>query len=228
MTTPLITQDDFTEISQLIATARQRAVQAVNTALIELYWQVGQTISRKIATAEWGDGVVAQLAEHLARTQPGLRGFTRPNLFRMRQFYKAYQGDEIVSPLARQLPWTHNLIILNQSKRPEEREFYLRLATREQWSKRELERQFKAALFERTVLSPAKVSPLLTQTRPDALSIFKDSYMVEFLDLPQSCRSGLTSGFVAATQGFFNRTGAGFLFYWQRISIASRWARLRA
>jgi predicted nuclease of restriction endonuclease-like (RecB) superfamily len=147
MTTPPIPQDDFAEITQLIAAARQRAVQAVNVALIELYWQVGQTISRKIASAEWGDGVVAQLAAHLAQTQPGLRGFTRSNLFRMRQFYEAYQEDEIVSALLRQLPWTHNLIILNQSKRPEEREFYLRLAIREKWSSRELERQFKSALF---------------------------------------------------------------------------------
>lgn len=82
-------------------------------------------ISKKIAAAEWGFGVVTQLAVHIAQTQPGLRGFTRPNLFRMRQFcqfcqfYEAYPSDEIVSPLVRQLPWTHNLIILSQSKRPE-------------------------------------------------------------------------------------------------------------
>jgi predicted nuclease of restriction endonuclease-like (RecB) superfamily len=173
MTAPLNPQDDFAAITQLIAAAKQRAVQSVNTTLIELYWQVGQTISRKIAQAEWGDGVVAQLAQHLAHTQPGLRGFTRSNLFRMKQFYETYQGDEIVSPLVRQLPWTHNHIILNQSKRPEEREFYVRLAIREQWSKRELERQLKSALFERTVLSPAKVSPLVSQIHPDALNIFK-------------------------------------------------------
>ena len=213
MTTPLIPQDDFSEITQLIAAARQRAVQAVNTALIELYWQVGQTISRKIAAAEWGDGVVAQLAEHLAKTQPGLRGFTRPNLFRMRQFYEAYQGDEKVSPLVRQLPWTHNLIILNQSKRPEEREFYLRLAIREQWSKRELERQFKSALFERTVLNPAKVSPLVTQIHPDALNIFKDSYMVEFLDLPQGhAEADLHRGLLQRLKDFLIELGRDFCF----------------
>ncbi len=88
MTALLIPQDDFAAITQLISAAKQRAVQSVNTTLIELYWQVGQTISRKIAQAEWGDGVVAQLAEHLARTQPGLRGFTRSNLFRMRKLYE--------------------------------------------------------------------------------------------------------------------------------------------
>ena len=213
MNTPLIPQDDFTEISQLIAAARQRAVQAVNTELIELYWQIGKTISRKIERAEWGDGVVAKLAEHLAKTQPGLRGFTRRNLFRMRQFYECYQGLEIVSPLVRQLPWTHNLIILNQSKSPEEREFYLRLAVREKWSSRELERQFNTAFFERTVLSPAKVSAVLSQIHPDALSVFRDSYVVEFLDLPQGhAEADLHQGLLRRLKDFLIELGRDFCF----------------
>ena len=170
----------FSEVVQLIVSARQRAFQTVNTTLIELYWQVGATISRKIEAAEWGDGVVTQLADYLAQTQPGLNGFTRRNLFRMRQFYEAYRGDEKVSPLVTQLPWTHNLIILSQSNRPEEREFYLRMAVQEKWSSRESERQFKAALFERVVLSPVKVSPVVRQTHPEALNVFKDTYLVGF------------------------------------------------
>ena len=208
-----LASDDFSEITQLIAAARQRAVQVVNTALIDLYWQVGQTISRKIEAAEWGDGVVARLAEHLAHTQPGLRGFTRRNLFRMRQFYEAYRDDEKVSPLVRQLPWTHNLIILNQSKRPEEREFYLRIAIREQWGKRELERQIKTALFERTVLNPVKVSPLVSQTHPEALSIFKDSYLVEFLDLPPvHAEADLHQGLLHRLKEFLIELGRDFCF----------------
>jgi predicted nuclease of restriction endonuclease-like (RecB) superfamily len=190
-----------------------RAVQAVNTTLIDLYWQVGQTISQKIAQAQWGDGVVAQLAAHLAQTQPGLRGFTRSNLFRMRKFYETYQGDAIVAPLARQLSWSHNIIILNQGKRPEEREFYLRQAIREQWGKRELERQFKTALFERTVLSPAKVTPLVTQMHPDALGIFKDSYVVEFLGLPQGhAEADLHIGLLHHLKDFLIELGRDFCF----------------
>lgn len=213
MTTPLNPQLDFNEITQLIHAARQRAVLAVNTTLIELYWQVGQFISRKIAQAEWGDGVVVQLAEHLACTQPGLRGFTRSNLFRMRKFYDTYQGDEIVAPLVRQLPWSHNIIILNQGKRREEREFYLRLAIREQWSKRELERQFKTALFERTVLSPVKVTPLASQIHPNALSVFKDSYLVEFLDLPQGhTEADLHQGLLQRLKEFLIELGRDFCF----------------
>ena len=210
----------FTEVVQLIAQARQRAVQAVNTTLIELYWQVGAIISRKIAAAEWGEGVVDQLAAHIARTEPGLRGFTRPNLYRMRQFFEAYQGDAIVSPLVRQLPWTHNLIILSQSKQPQEREFYLRLAAQEKWSKRELERQFKAALFERTVLQPTKVSPLVTQTHPQALQVFRDAYMVEFLGLAEGhSEADLHKGLLSQLRTFLTELGRDFCFVGSEVPL---------
>jgi len=129
-------QATFAEVLELIRAARGRAFQAVNTELVGLYWQVGEYISRKLESAEWGDGVVDELARYLAETQPGLRGFTRPNLFRMRQFYETYADDEKVSPLVRQLPWTHHLLILSHAKSPEEREFYVRLAIHERWSKR--------------------------------------------------------------------------------------------
>lgn len=203
----------FDEVLELIHSARQRAVQAVNTQLIELYWQVGAYISSKLEQAEWGDAVVSQLAEYLAQTQPGLRGFTRSNLFRMRQFYEVYRDQEKVAPLARQLSWSHNLIILGQSKRPEEREFYLRLATQEKWSKRELERQFKAALFERSVTQPAKVSAVLTQTHPAALEVFRDAYMVEFLDLPSGhAEADLHQGLLARLKDFLTELGRDFCF----------------
>ncbi|WP_448724616.1 PDDEXK nuclease domain-containing protein [Pseudomonas farris] len=169
--------------------------------------------SRKIEAAEWGDGVVAQLATHLARTQPGLRGFTQRNLFRMRQFYETYKDDAIVTALLSQLPWTQNLIILNQSKCPEEREFYLRLAIQEKWSSRELERQFKAALFERSVISPVKVSPLVRQMHPEAMSVFKDTYLVEFLDLAQGhVEADLHGGLLRRLRDFLIELGRDFCF----------------
>jgi len=158
--------DDFASIIKLIEASRAKVYAAVNTALIDLYWQVGKTLSRKIAAAEWGEGVVTQLAQHIAATYPGLRGFTRANLYRMRQFYETYHDNEIVSALLRQLPWTHHVIIMSQSQRPEEREFYLRQATSEKWSSRELERQFKSALFERNVRHPPKVLPVVRQLFP--------------------------------------------------------------
>lgn len=124
---PQLVETSFEEVLHLIQSARQRAYQAVNTELVDLYWQIGEYISRKLESAEWGDGVVDQLAAHLAKTQPGLRGFTRRNLFRMRQFHECYRHNAIVSPLVSQLPWTHHLLILSYSKRDEEREFYILL-----------------------------------------------------------------------------------------------------
>jgi predicted nuclease of restriction endonuclease-like (RecB) superfamily len=177
--------EEFAGVVRLITAAKSRAARAVNTDLIELYWEIGKIISEKISRAEWGDGVVDQLASYIAQAHPALRGFTRANLFRMRQFYETYQNDVIVAPLVRLLPWSHNLIILGQAKRPEEREFYIRLAASEGWTRRELERQMKAALFERAILSPVKVSPPVRQMNADASSsIFKHSYVLEFLDLP--------------------------------------------
>ena len=204
---------DFSEVTRLIDSARQRAYQAVNTTLIELYWQVGAYLSRKIADAEWGEGVVEQLAQHLASTQPGLKGFTRRNLFRMRQFYDAYREPQLVTALLTQLSWTHNLIILSRSKRPEEREFYLKMAAQEKWSSRELERQYDTALFERVVLTPTKVSPLVTQIHPDAQNIFKDSYLVEFLDLPAAHLEGdLQRGLLSQLKQFLLELGRDFCF----------------
>jgi len=131
----------------------------------------------------------------------------------MCQFFEAYAGDEKVSALLTQLPWTHHLIILGRSKRPEEREFYLRLAVRERWTTRELERQLRAATFERVVLAPAKVSPLVAQTHPAARDIFKDSYMVEFLDLPREhSEDDLHRGLVKRLKNFLVELGRDFCF----------------
>lgn len=209
----LMPNPDFSEITRLIESARQRAYQAVNTALIELYWQVGAYLSGKIKAAEWGAGVVEQLAQHIATTQPGLRGFSAKNIWRMRQFFEAYRDSPILSALLRELPWTHNLIILSRSKRPEEREFYLKRAAQEKWSSRELERQFDAALFERVVLGPAKVSPLVREIHPDAASVFKDSYLVEFLDLPANhLESDLQRGLLVQLRQFLLELGRDFCF----------------
>jgi predicted nuclease of restriction endonuclease-like (RecB) superfamily len=115
------------------------------------------------------------------------------------------------------LPWTHNLLILSRSKRPEERECYLRLAIRERWGKRELERQLDAALFERVVLSAAIVSPPLTQLHPDAAAAFKDTYLLDFLNLPDAhTEADLQRALVANLRQFLMELGGDFTFVGER------------
>ena len=110
----------------------------------------------------------------------------------MRQFFETYRDQPKLSALLRELSWTHNLLIMSKCKRDEEREFYLRLCHPGTMGKRELERQLDGALFERVVLSPAKLSTPLRELHPDAATVFKDSYLVEFLDLPPRPLRGAT------------------------------------
>jgi predicted nuclease of restriction endonuclease-like (RecB) superfamily len=170
---------EFSEVLALIEAARRRAYQAVNAELVGLYWQLGEYISQKIESAQWGDSVVDELVAAIARRYPGLRGYTRPNLFRMRQFYETYRDNEIVSPLVRQLPWTHHLIILSRAKPPETREFYMLAAIQQRWTKRELERQISSGAVLRAATRSKKVSSALTQTHPAAEHEFKDAYSLE-------------------------------------------------
>ena len=214
-------ETSFAEVVGLIEQARQRAYQAVDSELVGLYWRVGQYISAKLAAAVWGEGVVDRLAQHLARTMPGQRGFTRRNLFRMRQFCEAYSADKKVTALLTQLPWTHNLIILTQSKRPEEREFYLRIAVQEKWTSRELERQYSLGTFERAVLSPTKVSAALTQMHGTAAAgVFKDAYSVEFLNLPADhTEADLHSGLLGQLRAFLIELGRDFCFVGSQFPV---------
>ena len=214
-------ETSFAEVVGLIEQARQRAYQAVDSELVGLYWRVGQYISAKLAAAVWGEGVVDRLAQHLARTMPGQRGFTRRNLFRMRQFCEAYSADKKVTALLTQLPWTHNLIILTQSKRPEEREFYLRMAVKEKWKSRELERQYRLGTFERAMLSPTKVSAALTQMHGDAAAgVFKDAYSVEFLNLPADhTEADLHSGLLGQLRAFLIELGRDFCFVGSQFPV---------
>jgi predicted nuclease of restriction endonuclease-like (RecB) superfamily len=218
-------QDDFDSVLKLIETARTRAVAAVNTTLIELYWSIGEFIQRKIADDGWGKGTVEDLAEHIRRKQPNVRGFSARNLWRMMQFFETYRNQPKLATLVRELSWSHNLAILSRSKRDEEREFYLRMATKERWSFRELQRQLSGALFERVVLSPPKLSTPLAELHPDAATTFKDSYLVEFLDLPAAhSEDDLQRALIANLRQFLLELGSDFTFVGEqyRLQVGGR------
>ena len=216
---------DFSEVVTLIQQARLRAVATVNRELIELYWNVGAYISQKVENSEWGDSTVVQLANHLHQQHPDLKGFSYRSLYRMRQFYEAYRGKlEIVTPLVSQLSWTNNLIILAQCKTPQEREFYLRLAVQERYSKRELERQIKAGVYERVMLSP-NVSAVRTQLQeqgrdPFGEGVFRDQYVFEFLDLPERhSERDLQRGLIENMKRFLLELGRDFTFMGEEYPV---------
>ncbi len=203
----------FDEVLSLIQSSRQRTYRAVNTELVTLYWQIGEYIGRKIASDGWGKGTITNLSAFLQRAQPGIRGFSAQNLWRMRQFYETYRGQPILSPLVRELPWTHHMLILSYSKHDEEREFYIRMAIREKWGKRELERQLRAGLFAKTVLTPPKVSTALRELHPQAAEFFKDAYTLEFLGLAETHSEADLHGALLRNLGrFLTELGRDFCF----------------
>jgi len=213
-------ESEFREVIDLIRGARQRALQVVNTSLVALYWEVGRYISRKLEAALWGESVVDQLARYISRRHPDIRGFERRNLFRMRQFYESYKDHQAAAPLIRRLTWSSNLLILSRCKSREEREFYLRLAHREGWGKRETDRQLRGALFERAILGRPKVSPAVTQLHPNAETIFKDSYLVDFLNLPEGhSEQELQVAIIMNLKRFLLELGRDFAFVGEQYML---------
>jgi len=204
---------------QHIQQARQNVFAQVNTALIDLYWQVGKTISEKVQSEAWGKGVVRELAQYIAQNAPDIKGFSDKNLWRMKQFYETYRDDEKLSPLVRELPWTHNTIIFSRCKTAEERDYYLRQALVEKLSKRELERQIDTAHYERSMAS-AKLSPLVREIHPAISQTFKDSYVLEFLGLPENhSERDLQQALVRHMKTFVLELGRDFLFVGEQFRL---------
>jgi predicted nuclease of restriction endonuclease-like (RecB) superfamily len=210
---------DFEEVLHRIRQTRERVFAQANTVLIELYWQIGETISDKVARSGWGKGVVSELARYIARTDPEIKGFSDKNLWRMKQFYETYREDPKLATLWRELSWTHNAIIFSRCKSPEEREYYLRLATTEKLTKRELERQIDSAHFERS-LAEAKLSPLVRVLHPTAERLFRDSYVLEFLGLPDTHSEGeLQAALTRHMKAFVLELGRDFIFVGEEFRL---------
>jgi predicted nuclease of restriction endonuclease-like (RecB) superfamily len=213
-------QKQFSDIILMIKQSRDNAIRVVNTELINLYWNVGQYISKQIESATWGDAVVKELANYLERTEPELKGFSDKNLWRMKQFYEAYKDCPKLSALLREISWTNNLTILSRAKTIEEKEFYLRLTIQERYSTRELERQINSAIYERTMLGNAKLSPVMREIHPDAVNSFKDSYVFEFLGLPEKHDEGdLQKGLIVQMKKFILELGKDFLFIGEEYRV---------
>ncbi len=210
----------FSEIVRMIHEARYNAIKGVNAELVKLYWNVGEYISKKLKTAEWGDAVVDQLADYIQSKHPEFKGFTRRGLYRMRKFYEVYRDNAIVSTLLTQIRWSSYLHILSKTKTIAEKEFYLCLAAKERYSVRELECQIDSGYYERVMISKKKVPPLVAQIQHDAVDVFKDTYVLDFLNLPEShSEKDLQQAIVANLKDFILEFGRDFAFIGQEYRV---------
>ena len=211
---------NFEEIIHLINSSKQKAYEQVNTILIELYWNIGQYISTKTIKENWGKSVVKELADYIQIQEPTVNGFSDKNLWRMKQFYETYHKNKKLSPLVRELTWTNNLLILSASKSDEEREFYINISIKERYSKRELERQIKSGVFERTILANKKLSPTLTFLPQETTNVFKDIYSLEFLGLNSfHSEKNLQTSLLSNLKNFILEIGKDFCFIGQEYKI---------
>lgn len=206
-------ENQFADIVRLIKKSRANALKLVNAELITLYWNIGEYISNKIEQSEWGDSVVPELAKYIQQKEPEIKGFSDKNIWRMKQFYETYKNFPKLSTLLREISWSHNLAIFSRCKTIEEREFYLKMAKQEAYSFRELDRQISSSLFERTMIGNSKLSTALRENDKDLMNTFKDSYIFEFLNLPeQHSEKDLQRGLLQQMKKFILELGKDFLF----------------
>ena len=211
-------EGQFDEILSIIDDARTRALKSVNAELIRMYWNVGKYLSGLCANSGFGDKVIDEVAAYVAKANPGVKGFNRRGLYRMKQFYETYRDDEFVSPLVTQISWTNHLLIMSGSKSVEERHFYMALCVKEHYSKRELERQINSAYYERYMLSSRKLLP--ESVPQDVRGSILDTYVLEFLDLPeQFSERNLRKAIIANLKQFILEFGKDFTFLGEEYRI---------
>jgi predicted nuclease of restriction endonuclease-like (RecB) superfamily len=216
----------LSEIKERIRSAQLAALRSVNRELIDLYWDIGRLIVQRQQGATWGRSIVENLAKDLRAEFPGISGFSSPNLYRMRQFYEAYQGDEILSPLVREISWTKNLVILDQCKDALQREFYIRRTSQFGWSKSVLIHQIENQTYQKTILNQTNFEAVLPEAiRAQASLAVKDEYTFDFLELAnEHSERQLEQAILAKVEPFLMEMGGMYSFVGSqyRLEVSDR------
>lgn len=141
--------EKFKKAFAIIETHGKNIYNAVNYEMVTMYYELGELISAELELKRWGDSTINSLSNNIKDKYPELRGCSPRGLYRMVQFYRTYRHNVIVSPLVSQISWANNLVILTHKSSIEEKEFYIRLCIKYNYSKRELMRQIESHYYER-------------------------------------------------------------------------------
>ena len=226
-----IHQDVFDNIKQLMDQARNRVSREVNNILIQTYWEIGRIIVEdeqgNLERAEYGKKLIADLSKRLTKEYG--KGFSKSNLFNMRNFYLTFP---IFQTLSGKLSWSHYCELLSISDE-KKRRFYEKETIQANWSVKELKRQIKTSLFERLLLSSGdenkeKVLDLALKGNEinKASDIVKDPYVFEFFGLPEeklTMESDLEKSLITHIEKFLLELGKGFMYVGsqQRITLGN-------
>ncbi|NEN22825.1 DUF1016 domain-containing protein [Cryomorpha ignava] len=213
------------ELKSKIQSSQLKAAVSVNRELLSLYWDLGKSISSKILKSNWGSSVVEQLSKDLKKEFPNQKGFSRSNLFSMKQWFEFYSASnsEItkIQQLVGQIPWGHNLAIITKSNTVEEALFYCNKTIENNWSRAMLMNQISSDFYHRQ----GKAITNFNNTLPEhhsglATETLKDPYKLDFLDLQEKIlEKDIEGQLVKHITSFLLELGAGFSFVGQQVPV---------
>jgi len=204
------------DLKERIRTAQNKAILSINTELISLYWDIGRRIVESQEKSAWGKGVVEQLARDLRREFPDVKGFSARNLWDMRRFYLVYNDHPNLRQAVAEIPWGHNLAIINKVKDTSQRQWYLHQTIRNGWSRNVLVHQIESDLYGRQAAAvkttnfqetlPSPQSELMEQT-------IKDPYIFDFITIGKGAKEReLEKALIEKIRDFLLELGMGFAF----------------
>ena len=202
------------DLKTRIRQAQVKAALAVNRELVLLYWQIGKDILARQEQEGWGARVITRLSADLRKAFPGMKGLSRTNLLYMRAFSEAYEDEQIVQQLVGQIPWGHNVRILDMVKDADQREWYVRKTIENGWSRNVLVHHIDSRLYEREGRAITNFAATLPAPQSDlAQQLIKDPYHLDFLDITEDARErDLEQALVSRIRDFLLELGAGFAF----------------
>lgn len=222
------------DLKARVRTAQVKALQAVNRELIQLYWDIGHLIVERQEQEGWGKGVVDRLASDIQKAFPGIQGFSPRNVWRMRAFFLAYRelpanlsqpASDFNSPIlpqpAAEIPWFHNVVLLEKLKDPGERLWYAQKTIEHGWSRAVLTVQIESDLYGRQGKAVTNFAATLPSPQSDlAQETLKDPYVFDFLTLSEEAHErDLEAGLIDHVQKFLLELGAGFAFVGRQVHL---------
>jgi predicted nuclease of restriction endonuclease-like (RecB) superfamily len=214
-------QDLLARLKTQIRTAQVRAALAVNRELILLYWGIGREILQRQATEGWGSKVVERLAKDLRAEFPEMKGLSRTNLLYMRTFAATWPEELIVQQSVGQIPWGHNVRLLDLVKNPEERLWYAQQTIQNGWSRNVLVMQIESGLYRRQGQAITNFQATLPQPQSDlAQQLIKDPYNFDLLTLTKEAHErDLERELLLHLRQFLIELGVGFAFGGSQVPL---------
>jgi predicted nuclease of restriction endonuclease-like (RecB) superfamily len=211
----------ITDIKHKVRSAQYEALKAVNTELINLYWEIGKSITEK-QSESWGKAVVETLSKELQKEFPKISGFSESNLWLMSQFYTEYQPVEILEPLVREISWSKHIAILKKCRNTQERQFYILATKKFGWTKNVLIHQIENKTFEKYLLNQTNFDRTLSENIKNQAGLaVKDEYVFDFLELAdEHSEYELEQVLIQNVRSFLLEIGHNFTFVGNQYRLA--------